>query len=163
MNPLLLLASIWLIYSLVIWIWVRTVVFREMQLLAAISSSANDAEARVQAAARQLSGLNGGVSALVICLLKLLRAMHPEYAAFQRDLRALAAALRAAGPPPTRFVRATAAYLAAISPSSPAGPTSPLMLPALPGPASAAAGGAVGAGDESERAGAARPQQPGTA
>jgi hypothetical protein len=46
-------------------------------------------------------------------LLKLLRAMYPEYAAFQSDLRAVAAALRAAGPPPSRFVRATAAYLAA--------------------------------------------------
>ncbi len=59
-------------------------------------------------------------------LLKLLRAMHPEYAAFQSDLRAVAAALRAAGPPPSRFVRATAAYLAATA--QPAAPHGPLPI-----------------------------------
>jgi hypothetical protein len=63
-------------------------------------------------------------------LLKLLRAMYPEYAAFQSDLRAVAAALRAAGPPPSRFVRATAAYLAATAQPAacPAAPLGPLPL-----------------------------------
>ena len=76
-------------------------------------------------------------------LLKLLRTMHLEYAVFQRDLRNIATALRDAGPPPTRFVRATAAYLAATAQASPSlllppspprrasvPPAAPLLLPA---------------------------------
>jgi hypothetical protein len=91
-------------------------------------------------------------------LLKLLRAMHPAYALFQRDLRAVAAALRDAGPPPTRFVRATAAYLAATTPPAaahpPPGPVAAVPagtdLPALPQAAPAGAPAAAAAAEAVE-------------
>jgi hypothetical protein len=55
-NPVLFALSAWLVYSIAVWIWARSVVFREMQLLAAIFNNTQDSEAHVDAAVRHLSG-----------------------------------------------------------------------------------------------------------
>jgi hypothetical protein len=54
-SPVLFALSAWLVYSVAVWIWVRSVIFREMQLIAAIFNNAPDSEARVSSAVRHLS------------------------------------------------------------------------------------------------------------
>ena len=71
-NPIPFIFLGWIVYSAVVWIWVRIAVFSEMKLLAAVFNSQDDKRAQIENATKTLPGVKGGGIFLITRILKLI-------------------------------------------------------------------------------------------